>query len=294
MASKQTKSMIFLGLALGLILSTGSVYPLPAWSEESIDTPKEVSSSVDSSASASEVTLPKMSTRRTDETGDASLYIDTKEVIKLRSTVGGISPEARVALVQERLAAFLKQGGSPRDIKPGQEGEHVVIRTGEAVLVTIDSETAKKAKHTPKQLAFLWTNLTRQALGADPLTRDADSTASRGVSPLFSQLRQIPSAGLLLKGFASWYGPGFHGRRAANGERFNMNAMTAAHRTLPFNTLVKVTNTRNGKSTVVRITDRGPFAHGRVIDLSKAAAQAIGMVSSGTAPVNVEVLGGSR
>ncbi|WP_147027178.1 septal ring lytic transglycosylase RlpA family protein [Methylobacterium oxalidis] len=86
-------------------------------------------------------------------------------------------------------------------------------------------------------------------------------------------------------GVASWYGPGFHGRRTANGERFNTRALTAAHRTLPFGTRVRVTNQTNGRSVVVRINDRGPYAGGRVIDLSSASAQAIGV--SGTAKVSV-------
>ncbi|HEX2552545.1 MAG TPA: septal ring lytic transglycosylase RlpA family protein [Microvirga sp.] len=84
-------------------------------------------------------------------------------------------------------------------------------------------------------------------------------------------------AGPLGRGKASWYGPGFHGRLTANGERFNTNAYTAAHKTLPFGTKVKVTNAKTGRSVVVRINDRGPYAHGRVIDLSKASAQAIGV-----------------
>ena len=91
-------------------------------------------------------------------------------------------------------------------------------------------------------------------------------------------------------GKASWYGRELHGRRTASGERFNMNAMTAAHRSLRFGTRVRVTNRRNGRSVVVRINDRGPFTGGRVIDLSYAAARKIGMVASGTAPVRVEVL----
>ncbi|MDP4006933.1 septal ring lytic transglycosylase RlpA family protein [Methylobacterium sp. NEAU K] len=78
-------------------------------------------------------------------------------------------------------------------------------------------------------------------------------------------------------GVASWYGPGFHGRKTSNGERFDMNALTAAHRTLPLGTQVRVTNTRNGRSVVVRINDRGPYAGRCVIDLSKASAQAIGV-----------------
>jgi rare lipoprotein A len=76
---------------------------------------------------------------------------------------------------------------------------------------------------------------------------------------------------------ASWYGPGFHGRKTASGERFNTGALTAAHKTLPFGTRVRVVNVHTGRSVVVRINDRGPFIRGRVIDLSKAAARAIGM-----------------
>ena len=95
------------------------------------------------------------------------------------------------------------------------------------------------------------------------------------------------------KGKASWYGPGFAGRKTANGERFNPRALTAAHRTLPFGTKVRVTNLSNGKSVVVRINDRGPYAGGRIIDLSKAAARRIGMLKQGVARVEVTTLGGS-
>jgi len=87
---------------------------------------------------------------------------------------------------------------------------------------------------------------------------------------------------------ASYYGGKYHGRLTASGERFNMHAMTAAHRSLPFGTRVRVTNLDNGKSVVVRINDRGPFVRGRVIDLSRAAAKKIGL--TGLAPVRVEVL----
>jgi rare lipoprotein A len=86
-------------------------------------------------------------------------------------------------------------------------------------------------------------------------------------------------------GVASWYGPGFHGRKTANGERFDMNALTAAHRTLPLGTQVRVTNTHTGQSVVVRINDRGPYVGRRLIDLSKASAQAIGV--SGLAKVSI-------
>ena len=92
------------------------------------------------------------------------------------------------------------------------------------------------------------------------------------------------------QGTASWYGPGFFGNRTANGEVFRPGTLTAAHRTLPFGTRVRVTNLNNGRSTVVRINDRGPFKGNRVIDLAHGAAQQLGLVSSGLAPVRLEVL----
>lgn len=91
-------------------------------------------------------------------------------------------------------------------------------------------------------------------------------------------------------GMASWYGPGFHGKRTANGEVYNQHALTAAHRTLPLGTRAIVTNVETGESVEVRINDRGPYKYGRVIDLSYAAARRIGMWATGTAPVRVEVL----
>jgi len=91
-------------------------------------------------------------------------------------------------------------------------------------------------------------------------------------------------------GLASWYGPPYHNRQSSNGEIYDMNAMTAAHRTLPLNSIVRVTNLRSGASTLVRITDRGPFVEGRVIDLSLAAAKAIDVWRPGTAPVQVDVM----
>jgi rare lipoprotein A len=94
-----------------------------------------------------------------------------------------------------------------------------------------------------------------------------------------------------IAGAASWYGGKFHGRRTANGERYDMNKLTAAHKTLPFGTKVKVTNRANGKSVVVRINDRGPFVGGRTIDLSRGAATAVGMLSSGVAKVKLDILG---
>ncbi len=94
------------------------------------------------------------------------------------------------------------------------------------------------------------------------------------------------------QGVASWYGNDFHGKATANGECYNMYAFTAAHKTLPLPTIVRVTNLENRKSVVLKVNDRGPFVAGRVIDLSYAAAQSLGVVGHGTAPVLVEAIGG--
>jgi len=100
------------------------------------------------------------------------------------------------------------------------------------------------------------------------------------------------SSGHVQRGVASWYGPKFHGRRTANGEIYDMHGLTAAHRTLPFGTWVRVTHLGNGRSVDLRINDRGPFVKGRTIDLSYAAAQQLDMVGTGTAQVEIRVLDG--
>jgi rare lipoprotein A len=96
------------------------------------------------------------------------------------------------------------------------------------------------------------------------------------------------------RGQASWYGPGFHGRKTASGERFDMNTMTAAHRTLPFGTLVRVRSLVTGKEIEVRVNDRGPFNGGRIIDLSRAAAEALGLIALGVKDVMLLVPEGAE
>ena len=97
--------------------------------------------------------------------------------------------------------------------------------------------------------------------------------------------------GFFQTGVASWYGKDFHGKKTSNGEIYNMNAMTAAHKTLPLGVYVKVHNRDNGRDAIVRVNDRGPFVKGRIIDLSYAAAKKLGIDVAGTAPVRIEALG---
>jgi rare lipoprotein A len=93
-----------------------------------------------------------------------------------------------------------------------------------------------------------------------------------------------------LAGLASYYGPGFHGRPTASGEIFNMHALVAAHRTLPLGTVARVTNLANGRSVVLRITDRGPYVRGRILDVSKGAARVLGFIRKGMTRVRIDVL----
>lgn len=157
-------------------------------------------------------------------------------------------------------------------------------------LVKINEKTV--LADTTKNLAedaLQATNRLRRLMGNAPPLREIigqpkkekRQNAQIAVGPIRMQIR----------GIASWYGPGFHGRRSASGERYNQNALTAAHRSLPFGTNVLVTNLNNGRSVVVRINDRGPFVRGRVIDLSAAAARALGVMQSGIAPVQLQVIG---
>jgi len=150
-------------------------------------------------------------------------------------------------------------------------------------------------------MAPLVTTAPSMAASSSSLATPAADSVIRDVAPSPSWedrfLRQMPASpkGLLqlasaYTGQASWYGPGFYGNRTANGEVFRPGTYTAAHRSLPFGTRVKVTNLNNGRSAVVRINDRGPFTGGRIIDLAQGAASDLGVTASGVATVRLEVL----
>jgi rare lipoprotein A len=174
-----------------------------------------------------------------------------------------------------------------------QQEARYTIKINDQELVEINQNT--RLAGTTKNLAedaLQATNRLRRLVGnASPVTEIANLPKATPIS-MPQPAQQIASnTRLAFQGIASFYGREFAGRPTATGERFNPEAMTAAHRSLPFGTRVRVTNTRNGRSVVVRINDRGPFIRGRVIDLSTGAARAIGMINSGVAPVRIEVLG---
>ncbi|WP_232509877.1 septal ring lytic transglycosylase RlpA family protein [cyanobacterium endosymbiont of Epithemia turgida] len=166
------------------------------------------------------------------------------------------------------------------------------IKLSDKKLVTIDYQTI--LSDTTNNLASDGLQATNR-LGR--LMGDGDTLPLNAIANISSAAPEMVRAGVkeqvtsLRKGMASWYGPGFHGRLTANGERYNQNGLTAAHKNLPFGTRVRVTNLNNGRSITVRINDRGPYAHGRIIDLSRGAARVIGLMGSGIAPVQIEILG---
>jgi rare lipoprotein A len=174
-----------------------------------------------------------------------------------------------------------------------------LIKADDRNLVTIDDRTilADTTKN-PAEDALQATNRFRRLIGnAAPLKNieGLPKTTNNTQKPLSKVSNNQNNISLRVRstysGVASWYGPGFHGHSTANGEKFNKYDFTAAHRTLPFGTKVRVTNTRTGRSVIVRINDRGPYSGGRIIDLSYGAAKAIGLHNSGTAYVRLEVLG---
>ena len=143
------------------------------------------------------------------------------------------------------------------------------------------------------QDALQATNRLRRLIGNAPPLREIAGRPPAAPARAVAQV-SIGRIRVQMSGIASWYGPGFDGNRSASGEIYNQNALTAAHRSLPFGTKVQVTNLNNGRSVVVRINDRGPYVRGRVIDLSAAAARILGVMQTGIAPVQLNVLDNPR
>lgn len=174
-----------------------------------------------------------------------------------------------------------------------QPQERYTIKINDQELVEINQETILAG--TTANLAedaLQATNRLRRLIGNASPINEITGLPERAKISLPEPAQQVANnRRRTFQGIASFYGRGFAGRPTATGERFNPEAMTAAHRSLPFGTRVRVTNTRNGRSVVVRINDRGPFIRGRIIDVSTGAARNLGMIKSGLAPVKVEVIG---
>jgi len=210
-----------------------------------------------------------------------TVYVRGIPVITFRGSDLASKSQQFIALLNQAL----QEGWSADTIQPAWEQGRYVIKFGDRSQWVLDqSMTFPESSQNPAQDTLMITNRLRRLLGgAAPL-----STIANAPTPSDNLIARVVR---VISGIASWYGPGFHGNRSASGEIFDQNALTAAHLTLPFGTQVRVTNLSNGQSVVVRINDRGPFTGNRVIDVSKAAAQRIGMTGTGVAPVKLEVLG---
>ncbi len=219
-----------------------------------------------------------------------TLYVRDIPVVTFISSASGAKqssarrysdPALRAAQVAQTInqLPWSNQQAQQIVVRRGLRNQYLVSVQGKT-LVTLDRQTilAGGNGHDSATEALQVANRLRRLLGdAPPLTA-------------FGTSKIKPSLGRPLEGIASWYGPGFSGEPSASGAVFNPEALTAAHRTLPFGTKVLVTNLDNGRSVVVRINDRGPYVANRIIDLSAAAARVIGILRSGIAPVRLDIL----
>ena len=174
-------------------------------------------------------------------------------------------------LVGVGAAAFALVTGLPLEAAEGPDSERPQLNSRLEQLLDSVAAPIPRAVLTPEEV------------------REVTPPAPAAVLPP-PKVTPLPSVVRVMTGEASWYGPGFYGNRTASGEIYRPGTMTAAHRTLPFGTKVRVTNLWNGRSAVIRINDRGPFIDHRVIDLGHGAASELGLTASGIAQVKLEVL----
>lgn len=202
----------------------------------------------------------------------------------------GLERASRIATDLNRLSL---EHVPAETIQIEYDGELYSITAGEDVLLTIDKEISLSRTERPSDaaIALQVANRLRRTLGNAADLDDVPTALERlGKSVTKTTLKLSTTVNGVFQGIASWYGAAFANRKTASGALFLPENMTAAHRALPFGTVLRVTNLTNGKQVTVKVSDRGPFIPGRVLDLSRGAARAIGMMSLGVAQVKVEVL----
>ena len=200
----------------------------------------------------------------------------------LRGTVmGEVSNTAGAGHMVGSLKEMLAQESiNPDDIAPVLGTVPPTIRLSDDVLLRIVNSDANVPEPSSEWATITWSDQLRQAMGAAPLDAGDVQVMLKGFQLSEQQLN----------GSASWYGPYFHGRLTANGETFDQHALTAAHKSLPFGTVLQVRNLKNNRTVVVRINDRGPYIGNRSLDLSKAAAHCLGSQETGVIPYEATVL----
>ena len=198
------------------------------------------------------------------------------------------NPIERATAAAALINQLNRDGLDANQIIPAWKNGNYVIKLGDRATIKFDQQAVfSESLQNNTQDVLDSANLLRRLFGgANPLSEVVDSPSK------FAAKSRVLTNSIVgvMSGMASWYGPGFDGNYSASGEIFNASDLTAAHLTLPFGTLVRVVNMDNNQSVVVRINDRGPYLHDRVIDISTAAANMIGLISSGVAPVRLEVL----
>lgn len=183
--------------------------------------------------------------------------------------------------LQKRLQQLVKsQAVQPTELKPGLVDGIPSLMIGNQLIFAIDKKLSNELSRSGDILAMEWTNNLRIALHAKPLT------LVQGQMEMYG----LQSSNTKLSGIASWYGGYFHGRLTANGERYDQDDLTVAHRSLPFNTFLKVTNLENKKSVIVRVNDRGPYISPRSLDLSRTAARCLGSEHTGLVTYQAVIL----
>lgn len=222
----------------------------------------------------------------------ASVSLNGKELITFRSDSGSGSAASRAEDLAAHLQELLEDKKfDPNDILPARSGSRATVQRDASTVLTFDPPTGT-AEEQNLALESSWklVNGLRTAFGAPALP----ASYLKLVEQAEQKIADGSSPANCFSGTASWYGPHFQGRKTSDGHRFDQEKMTAAHRSLPFGTKLLVMNRKTGHSCIVEVNDRGPFVADRVIDLSRAAARQLNMLSAGVALVDCLILGGSQ
>ncbi len=203
---------------------------------------------------------------------DGTVMLGNQPVITLYGDAGGLNVRERAKIVSQRMNAVLIEDQHPL-FEVALFNDSLTITANNHLIVTVDQESAAVLGLSLLDTAELWAHRFAEVTGGVVGTMKEVSVTSVHI------------------GIASWYGPGFYGRKTASGEVFDARLLTAAHRTLPFGTMALVTNLANGMNVTVRINDRGPYIYGRTIDLSESVAHMLNIAEEGLARVRIEVLG---
>lgn len=203
------------------------------------------------------------------------------QLVVNQRVVAEFATVAQANLVAKRLRSWMQEKMfSPSELVAEIKDDKILGLTQGNVLFEVDQDSSNLLGQNRDTIAIAWVNNLRSALGVEPLSLvDAQS-----------RLYGLAKTGETMEGTASWYGPYFHGRQTASGEYFHEGELTVAHKTLPFNTFLKVTNVENDLSVIVRVNDRGPYIGERSLDLSRNAAQCLGSEDDGVIPYEAIVM----